>query len=80
MVAVAQPAMAVSAGLDPFRARQAPSVAARFREERDRHQRQAALMWLGTLMANFSYHELKLLADLGYLSRQDADLLRQAGR
>lgn len=37
-------------------------------------------MWLGTLAALFSDHELKLLNDLGFLSPHDRDLLVQAGR
>lgn len=66
--------------LDPFRQRQVPDVAGRFLRERDRHQRQADLMWAGALAALFSDHELKLLDDLGYLSPHDWDLLRQCGR
>lgn len=66
--------------LDPFRSRQAPDVGARFRAERDRHRRQADLMWCGTLVALFSDHELGLLGDLGFLSQHDRDLLTQAGR
>ena len=37
-------------------------------------------MWLGTMVAMFSDHELRLLDDLGFLSERDRDLLRQAGR
>ena len=48
--------------------------------ERDRHQRQADLMWTGMLVAMFSDHELGLLDDLGYLSQSDHDKLRQARR
>jgi hypothetical protein len=66
--------------IDPFRERQVPDVAGRFRKERDRHQRQADLMWLGTMVALFSDHELRLMNDLGFLSQHDCDLLRQAGR
>lgn len=66
--------------IDPFRRRQVPDVAGRFLRERDRHQRQADLMWLGTMVALFSDHELKLLYDLGFLSQRDRDLLRKAGR
>jgi hypothetical protein len=66
--------------IDPFRQRQVPDIAGRFLKERDRHQRQADLMWLGTLAALFSDHELRLLNDLGYLSRHDCDLLSQVGR
>lgn len=66
--------------LDPFRDRQVPDVAGRFLRERTRHQRQADLMWLGTLVGMFSDHELRLLNDLGYLSQRDLDLIRQAGR
>ena len=66
--------------IDPFRQRQVPKVAGRFLKERDRHQRHADLMWLGTLVAMFSDHELKLLHDLGCLSQHDHDLIRQAGR
>jgi hypothetical protein len=66
--------------IDPFRQRQVPDVARRFLRERDRHQRQADLMWLGTMVALFSDHELKLLHDLGYLSQRDHDLIRQAER
>lgn len=69
----------VSGRLDPFRERQASDVAGRFLKERDRHQRQADLMWLGVLVL-FSDHELRLLYDLGSLSQHDLDLLRQAGR
>jgi hypothetical protein len=65
--------------IDPFRQRQVPDVAGRFRRERDRHRRQADLMWLGTLVL-FSDHELRLLNDLGFLSPHDRDLLREAGR
>jgi hypothetical protein len=54
-------------------------VAGRFQRERGRQQRQADLMWLGT-MTLFSDHELRLLDDLGFLSQRDRDLLRQAGR
>jgi hypothetical protein len=64
--------------IDPFRSRQVPDVGGRFTRERDRHQRQADLMWLGTLVAMFSDHELRLLDDLGFLSQRDRDLLRQA--
>ena len=67
-------------GIDPFRSRQVPDVAGRLRRERDRHQRQADLMWLGTMAALFSDHELRLLNDLGFLSQHDRDLLGQAGR
>ena len=67
-------------GIDPFRSRQVPDVAGRFRRERDRSQRQADLMWLGTMAALFSDHELRLLNDLGFLSQHDLDLLSQAGR
>lgn len=66
--------------VDPFRARQVPDVAGRFLKERDRQQRQADLMWLGTMAAMFSDHELRLLNDLGYLSEHDRNLLKQAGR
>ncbi len=67
-------------GIDPFRKRQVPDVAGRFLKERDRHRRQADLMWLGVMAALFSDHELRLLNDLGFLSRHDRDLLSQAGR
>lgn len=69
--------MSAPAALDPFRERQVPDVAGRFLAERDRHQRQADLMWLGTLTLMFSGHELRLLDDLGYLSAYDRDRLRQ---
>ena len=62
--------------LDPFRQRQASDVARRFLKERDQHKRHADLMWLGTMAALFSDHELQLLADLGYLSPHDCDLLK----
>ena len=65
---------------DPFRSRQVPAVAGRFLRERDRHQRQADLMWLGAMAAMFSDHEMRLLHDLGFLSQRDLDLLRQGGR
>ncbi len=65
--------------VDPFRQRQVPDVAGRFQQERDRHQRQADLMWAGAL-ALFSDHDLNLLNDLGFLCQHDRDLLRQAGR
>jgi hypothetical protein len=67
-----------TAAIDPFRRRQVPDVTKRFREERDRHQTQADLMWLGTLIVMFTGHELRLLDDLGYLSQRDRSLLRQA--
>ena len=70
----------ISPAIDPFRQRQVPDVAGRFLKERDRHQQQADLMWLGMLVALFSDHELRLLHDLGYLSQHDLDLLRQSGR
>ena len=66
--------------IDPFRKRQVPDVASRFLKERDRHQRQGDLMWLGVLAGLFSDHELGLLNDAGYLSQRDRDLLTQAGR
>lgn len=66
--------------IDPFRSRQVPDVAGRFLKERDRHQRQADLMWLGVMVALFSDHELGLLEDLGFMSQHDWDLLKQAGR
>lgn len=66
--------------IDPFRSRQVPDVASRFRQERDRSRRQADLMWLGSMTALFSDHELQLMQDLGFLSQHDRDLLRQAGR
>jgi hypothetical protein len=66
--------------IDPFRQRQVSDVAGRFMRERKRHQRQADLMWVGTLVAMFSDHELRLLDDLGYLSQHDSDLLSQAER
>jgi hypothetical protein len=66
--------------LDPFRSRQVPEVAGRFKRERARQQRQADLMWLGVMAAMFSDHELRLLDDLGSLCQNDRDLLRQAGR
>ena len=70
--------MAVSMGpkIDPFRGRQVPDVAGRFLKERDAHQRHADLMWLGAMAALFSDHELQLLADLGFLSLHDRDLLK----
>jgi hypothetical protein len=37
-------------------------------------------MWLGTLTAMFSDHELGLLDDLGLLSQHDRDLIAQAQR
>ena len=70
----------ISPNIDPFRERQVPDVAGRFRKARDRQQRQADLMWLGTMTALFSDHELRLLNDLGFLSQHDRDLLGQAGR
>jgi hypothetical protein len=73
-------AVSTSPTIDPFRSRQVPDVAGRFTRERDRHQRQADLMWLGTLVATFSDHELKLLKDLGFLCPRDLRLLKQAGR
>jgi hypothetical protein len=66
--------------LDPFRSRQVPEVAGRFQRERARQERQASLMWLGVMAAMFSDHELRLLDDLGFMSQNDRDLLRQAGR
>ena len=66
--------------LDPFRSRQASEVLSRFSRERKRHQRQADLMWLGTLAAMFSDHELGILDDLGFLSQHDRDLIAQAQR
>jgi hypothetical protein len=69
-----------SPDIDPFRERQVPDVAGRFLRERERHQRQADLMWLGVMAALFSDHELRLLNDLGFLSQHDRDLLGQAGR
>lgn len=71
--------LVISGTVDPFRRRQVPDVAGRFTRERDRHQRQADLMWLGALTL-FSDHDLRLLSDLGFLSQHDRDLLRQAGR
>lgn len=69
-----------SPAIDPFRKRQVPDVARRFKQERDKCRRQADLMWLGAMAAMFSDHELKLLEDLGFLCPHDRDLLRQAGR
>jgi hypothetical protein len=66
--------------IDPFRSRQVRDVAGWFTRERQRHERQADLMWLGTLVALFSDHDLRLLRDLGFLCPHDLDLLRQAGR
>jgi hypothetical protein len=66
--------------IDPFRARQVRDVAGRFTRERAAHERQASLMWLGTLAAMFTDHELGLLWDLGFLCPRDLDLLRQASR
>lgn len=66
--------------LDPFRSRQVPDVAGRFTKARKEHQRQADLMWLGTMVAFFTDHELKLLEDLGFLSERDRNILAQAGR
>lgn len=37
-------------------------------------------MWLGSMTALFSDHELQLMQDLGFLSQHDRDLLAQAGR
>lgn len=71
--------LVIEAPLDPFRQRQVPDVAGRFQQERKRHDRQADLMWLGTLVT-FSDHELRLLNDVGSLSQHDWDLLQQAGR
>ena len=71
--------LAGSGVTDPFRSRQVPDVAGRWRRERDLHQRQSDLMWAGAL-ALFSDHDLHLLNDLGVLSQHDRDLLRQAGR
>ena len=70
----------LSPSIDPFRQRQVREVGQRFRQEQDRCRRQADLMWLGTLLAMFSDHELQLLEDLGRLCPHDRDLLRQAGR
>jgi len=69
----------VAPRLDRFRERQVSDVTGRFLAGRDQHQRQASLMWLGSLVL-FSDHELRLLDDLGFLSRQDRDLLGRAGR
>jgi hypothetical protein len=66
--------------LDPFRSRQVPDVGRRFLDARNSSQRQADLLWLGTMIALFSDHELKLMHDLGFLSQHDRDLLSQAGR
>jgi hypothetical protein len=73
-------AVSKSPNIDPFRERQVPDVAGRFRKERDRQRRQADLMWVGVMVALFSDHELRLLNDLGFLSQHDRDLLGQAGR
>lgn len=67
----------VRPSIDPFRQRQAPTVAGRFQAERQRHQRAADLMWMGTLASQFTSHEIRLLDDLGFLSRHDRDLLSQ---
>jgi hypothetical protein len=72
-------AVSKSPDIDPFRRRQVPDVAGRFKKERDRQKRQADLMWLGAMML-FSDHELRLLNDLGFLCPRDRDLLGQAGR
>lgn len=72
-----------SGPLDPFRSRQVSDVAGRLREERDRHQRAADLMWMGALASQFTGHEIRLLDDLGFLCQHDRDLLaqsRKAGR
>ena len=68
----------MTADLDPFRRRQLPDIASRFLRERDQHRRAADLMWLGALVGLFSDHELQLLADLGFLSPHDRDLIRLA--
>ena len=65
-----------ASSIDPFRQRQVSDVAGRFLKERDEHKRHADLMWLGTMAALFSDHELQLLADLGFLSPHDCDLLK----
>jgi hypothetical protein len=67
----------IQPAIDPFRRRQVPDVAGRFRQERERHQRAADLMWLGVLAGMFSEHEIQLLNDLGFLSQHDRDLLGQ---
>lgn len=72
-------ALKISPRLDPFRERQASDVAGRFLAGRDAHRLRADLTWLGSLVL-FSDHELRLLNDLGFLSRHDRDLLNQAGR
>jgi hypothetical protein len=63
--------------IDPFRQRQVPEVAGRFLAERDRHQRQTDMAWLGVLASQFNTHEIRLLDDLGHLSQHDHDLLQQ---
>jgi len=73
-------ALAGISDLDPFRERQAQDVLTRFTGARDQHQRQADLMWAGTMTSLFSDHELRLVNDLGFMSQHDRDLLRQAGR
>lgn len=65
--------------IDPFRSRQVPEVARRWREARDRQRQQADLMWLGSMIASFSDHDLKLLSDLGFMCPHDRDLLAKAG-
>lgn len=66
--------------LDPFRARQLPDIGRRFIRERDRHRRQADLMWAGTLVSMFTDHELRLLNDAGLLCQHDLDLIKQVRR
>jgi hypothetical protein len=72
--------MATGPAIDPFRGRVVPDVAGRFLREQERHRRQADLMWLGTLVSQFTDFELKLLSDLGFLSQHDLDLLAQMAR
>lgn len=37
-------------------------------------------MWLGTMITQFTDHELRLLRDLGFLTPHEIDLLSQSGR
>jgi hypothetical protein len=70
----------LSPDIDPFRRRQVPDVAGRFREAQDRQKQHADLMWAGTLTSLFSDHELRLLDELGNLCPHDRDLISRAGR
>lgn len=62
---------------DPFRKTRMKEIGGRWSALRDEHQRKERAMWIGSVVQEFGFFEIGILRDMGFLSIDDEDRLRQ---